>query len=238
VSKQFTGMGNPEADVVLKGDNWGWGWNTALHIGLADNVKLGLTYRSEVNHSIDNVDFTISSPVSVKSDGTTDIVLPRMAYAGIAWNVVKPLTLEFDVQWTEWSAWDKIYVHLTDLGTTKLIEKDYDDDITYRFGANYAINDMFDVRAGVSYSDSIIPATTLDMAIPGGDRWTYNFGVGGHFGGLTADLTYTYLTDGNRVWNNTVGDYFDAPLPYIGRMTGSLQDSTAHLVTLTMSYKF
>ena len=235
--KQFTGPGNPELSSKFKGDDVDWGWNAALMVWLTDNLKFGASYRSEVRHRIHG-QLKVSPDIGADTGFTANFKTPANAYLGLAWTH-GPLTLEFDAQWTNWSSFGELAAKFNrpvGAGTTGLaVEEDWHDAWGYRFGAQFAVNQYLDVRAGIAYDESPIPSKSVSPRIPGGDRWIYAVGFGGHFNAFTADLAYQYV-DAESVKMGSVGGD-DAPVPG-APLQGKFKDVDAHIIAVNLTYKF
>jgi long-chain fatty acid transport protein len=253
-------LGTVETQGKFTGDSWGYGFNLGLMIWITDHLKFGASYRSQINQADTSGDLkydeeTLIAPIPIPGVGNTafsqqdtnidaSFTLPDIAYFGLAWDR-GPLTLEFDAQWTNWSVWDKIEVDFEDpqglLGvpgqfeTGRLIPENWKDAWAYRFGVQYKLFEYLDLRGGVIYDESPIPDSTLSARIPGGNRWLFTVGVGGHWQALTVDFAYNYLSSKSKDWDNEVGD---ATNPGGGRVTGKFKDVDAHLLGLTFIYKF
>jgi long-chain fatty acid transport protein len=242
----FGAPGVPEAGVKLRGDDWDWGWNVALLYQITDTIKFGASYRSQINHSITkgNVKFTPDGANGFVdlNDASAPLRLPAIGYLGLSW-APKPFTFEFDMQWTDWSSYNKLEVDFnqtigagptTTSGLEK--EKDWNSVWAYRFGVQYSATDWLDLRAGYIYDPSPIPSRTLDPLIPSGDRRLYCLGFGVKHEKMTFDFAYNYLDDESRDFNNEVGD---SPAGLgLPRMTGKFKDVDAHIFGINLSYKF
>jgi long-chain fatty acid transport protein len=243
-NKRFLGMGVPEADVSLTGDNWEWGFNLGLLFFITDELKLGASYRSRIKHEIDGITkikglSRVGLP-DVEMDSSADLELPDIGYLGLAWSR-GPLTLEADAQWTGWSSYDELAVVfdqpiLGNPGTTS--PKDWKDVWAYRFGAEYRLTDTFSLRGGIVYDESPIPDETLDVLVPSGDRWLYAIGLGYDKGNFGIDFGYNYLVDEDREFVNDVGNYNETIAPGLGNMTGEFVDGSSHLFMLNLIFRF
>ena len=225
-NKRFTGT-RLEPEQILEGDNWEVGWNIGVLFRLMDEVQLGAAYRSRVDHAIDGT-FEISGILD--TGAKADLELPSVLLLGIAWTW-HDLTLEFDAHWTEWSTYQKLEV-LLDNGTTISNEKAWKDVWAYRFGAEYQLNERFDLRAGLVFDKSPIPDRTLDILVPSGDRWLFTGGLGVHYNKWTIDLAYNFLLDEDRTFDN------DAGVSAAGALTGEFKDIYAHIFGINVSYRF
>ena len=224
-----------EPDQELKGDSWQVGWNLGALFWLTDEIRLGASYRSRVDHSIDDGTVkTTGIPAALGGDldtgASADIELPSILYLGVAWTW-EALTLEFNAQWTEWSTYEKLEVNL-DTGTTTLSEKDWDDVWAYRFGAEYKLKPWLDLRAGVIWDETPIPDRTLDVLVPSGDRLLLTGGLGFHYEKWTFDLAYNYLIDEDRTFDN------DAGVSSAGTLTGEFKDGSTHIFGINVTYRF
>jgi long-chain fatty acid transport protein len=229
-----------EPNVKFTGDDVDWGWNAALMVWLPANFKFGASYRSEVSHRV-NGRLKFSPNIAlinlVDTGITSNITTPANAYLGLAWTH-GPLTLEFDAQWTDWSSWSELAVNYKNpvgptLDTGKVVQEDWHDAWGYRFGAQFAVTQYLDVRAGFAYDESPIPTRSVSPRIPGGDRWIYALGLGGHFKGFTADIAYQYV-NAESVKMGSVGgdDGLGAPLQ------GKFKNVDANIIAFNLSYQF
>jgi len=241
--KTFTGGAAGEPEAKFTGDDTAWGWNAALLVWITENIKFGASYRSEVGHQINGkLDFSPNVPPAnlINTRLTSSIKTPANAYLGLAWTH-GPLTLEFDAQWTDWSSWSELKAEFNNPvgpGVTELVvEEDWHDAWGYRFGAQFAVNEYLDVRAGIAYDESPIPAKSVSARIPGSDRWIYALGFGGHYEGFTADLAYQYVdAESVKLGREGQDPVFDAGAA--GPLTGKFKDVDAHIIAFNLSYRF
>ena len=232
-------FGEPEAKFT--GDDVGWGWNAALLVWLTKDIKFGAAYRSEVKHRIHGeLDFSkeVGAPFYYNNTRfTADFNTPANAYMGLAWTN-GPLTLEFDLQWTDWSSFEELRAKFKKQvgGQDELVvEEDWHDAWAYRLGAQYALSEYLDVRAGIAYDESPIPSRSVSPRVPGSDRWIYAVGLGGHFKGFGADLAYQYIdADSVKMGSNGGDDY---PVPG-APVEGKFKDVDAHIIAFNLSYRF
>ncbi|WP_164885252.1 OmpP1/FadL family transporter [Geovibrio thiophilus] len=229
--------GIPSSPLKLEGDSDAWGWNVAAHYKLGKNWRFGLSYRPEMKHEVEGTsktDSPLAAVYEISGDFKADITLPAVTYVAAAWSNGK-WTFEFDGQYTQWSSYDELNPEgLSDIGVKP---KNWDDVWALRFGGQYKLNEMVDLRAGIIRDYSPIPDEWVDPMLPSGDRWLYTVGAGFHFGkSFDLDLAYNYLDDENRKFDNEAGNIVkntDAT-----RLTGEFKNTDAHIFAVNLTYKF
>ncbi len=244
-----TSQAIPETKTKLSGDSWAAGWNVGVLVWLTDEIKFGMSYRSQVKHSITDGEFEMRDQgVNGYNDTKleADVTLPPVGYIGLAWSP-GPLTLEIDFHWTGWSTYDELAATFDEPqglpgvneepGLTK--SKNWDDVWAVRFGGSYQLTESVALLGGVSWDESPIPDETVDPGLPSGDRWEFSLGASYKRGPMTFDFAYCYLIDDGKKFDNEVGNYGkDLKNPAFGWVTGEFTDVTAHIIMLSGSYAF
>jgi len=138
--------------------------------------------------------------------------VPALAQAGLSYESGNLLT-EFDLQWTNWSQWDKANVHfkthtvggvyvwagVPHLYTTVPVIEDetlpfkWEDTMAYRLGFNYKWSDRTEIRWGLVYDEAPVPEETLSPVLPDKDRWMLTFGMGHKMGKWQIDWYSQYI---------------------------------------------
>ena len=241
--KTFTAGLAGEPEAKFSGDDVDWGWNVALLTWLTEDIKFGASYRSAVRHRVNGeLEFSpnVAAANLIDTRLTSKLETPANAYLGLAWTH-GPLTLEFDAQWTDWSSFGELRAEFKNpvgAGVTELaVEEDWHDAWGYRFGGQFAVNQYLDVRAGIAYDESPIPRKSVSARIPGGDRWIYAVGFGGHFKGFDADLAYQYIdAESVKLGREGQDPVYDAGAA--GPLTGKFKDVDAHIIAFNLTYRF
>ena len=226
------------ADARVEGADWGWGYNLGLLFRIMKNLTFGASYLSEARHKINgNQELTsLSNGTTILKQGASGtITLPATLRLGLAWKR-NPWTFEIDGQWTEWSSFRDLRIDFED-GTSVDVPKKWHNSWTYRFGVQYTVNKYLDLRAGFIYDQTPIPRDTLDPLVPSGNVIFYCLGLGTHLGRFTVDAGYNYVQGEQRRWNNPAGDVMVGPFP-LTRVTGKFINSSAHLFSVSASYRF
>lgn len=103
-----------------------------------------------------------------------------------------------------------------------LNRKDWNDVWAYRFGAQYAVTDNFDLRLGYARDNTPIPGETMGPELPDSDRNNYTFGY--HTERAVIDFAYMWVDFDDRNVDNDI-------------QTGTYE-SDAHLFAANLTYFF
>ena len=176
-----------------------------------DNLRFGLSYRSETKHST-NGDVTINSSIpglSGKYDASVTVSGPAWAMATAAWDVNDYLSLYATFRWADWSSFDTLTTTSLSLDGTvgavakqmmqqgkvdeanKLIEgfkalgniqNGWKDTYLMSVGYDLRVNSFWTLRGGIAYETSPIDNKVNRTAIiPDADRWWFAIGSSFHW---------------------------------------------------------
>jgi long-chain fatty acid transport protein len=167
--------------------------------------------------------------------GTTEIFFPWQFVLGLSFVASDRLTLHFDWQRVNWSAFENLEIAFEN-GVDAVIPENYEDTDGFRFGADFAVTPATTVRAGFLKHAAAAPDQTVTPNLPEGARDEFTFGFGHRFSrrfGL--DFAYQFIDQASRQ-GRTV-----EPLPGeepTAALNNGLYTFSAHLIGLTLSYEF
>lgn len=211
-------VANPKYDSKFSLDGTGSGinWNLGIQVRPAEKIQLGLAYRSATDLDYDgDAKFTHSDSLSsalqaalltlmpLSQDGATTLHLPSTLNAGILYDITSDWDASFDVDFTQWSTYDKLVIELENGTSTQL--KNWDDTFCFRLGTAYDLDEGTVLRGGLMYDQNPVPDGTFDAQLPDGDRIGVSFGFGKQLGRIRLDCSYLFLTFADRDKDNTVG---------------------------------
>lgn len=236
---------NTDTDAKLLGDSIGLGLTLSAYHKPLDWLRLALTYRSQVKHTVEgDATFTrqgsLAPPVAGAFGSDTeaegDLILPDSVSFGVAVTPLDKLTLEGDVVWTRWSTYQELRIKYKDQlvpgvasSNESVSRKEWRDTFRYQLGAEYALYDWLDLRAGFVYDQSPMTEDRADYMIPANDRKLYSGGLGFHWEQWTVDLSYVYLECKNREYSDRQSE---------GIFASKAVDLETHIVGVTVGYKF
>ena len=182
----------------LSGDGNDIGWNLALH-HKGNGYSFGFTYRSDVTVDIDGaIEFSNFGPLApffASSPGSAPLKLPDTAAIGLAWvSGNGAWTYEVDVAWSGWSVFDTLDVDI-DNNVPGFVDdislrEDWDDTMSYRFGATRRTSTGHEWRFGFVFDEQAVPADTLRPSIPDAERFGPTFGYGRNGNKWNIDVYY------------------------------------------------
>ena len=232
----------------IDADSTAWGWNVGVMWSPLENLRFGLSYRSNVVHDAEG-DLTIeglpdapdASPLDPAMlngtyKGSATVEAPAWAMATAAWDVNDLLSLYATFRWANWSSFDTLEVEgsatlptgtAIPLGTT--IKNNWKDTYLFSVGGDLRLTDFWTLRGGVGYETSPIkdPKTRTSI-IPDANRWW--FAVGSSFKWseqFSTDVSFAHLHGvGERnLWED-------------GEKVGRFRRLDAYLIGVQMQYQF
>jgi len=225
----------------ISADGWGYGMNLGARYRPYDWLAFGILWRSEIQLTVEgDVDFTrkgVIEPESIllNDTGVTGTEpIPESVTMGVMVKPMDRLSLEFDAVWTNWSAYETLVIEYDDPLFGVLDEakgtKRWSNTWRFQFGAEYALTDDLDLRAGYVYDQSPVNDDYEDYAVPCTDRQIVTLGAGWRFADDWAlDVSYGYLWMKDR-------DYEARPADGIVELTR--EDAQAHMAGMSLTYKF
>ena len=213
---------NPEKDVndsirgELKVDTWAWGWNIGAMWMPLDNLRFGVSYRSEVRHTAEG-DLKVSgvggstatSPlkgVNGKYDGSVEMSAPAWAMATAAWDVNDMLSLYATFRWTDWSSFKSLDIESSGLNAASMgvISGIKGNDLIASDDKKTLIGMLEGVSAGMQHitndwRDTYMGSLGADLRV--NDFWTLRGGVAYETSPIARPQTRTaIIPDANRWW--------------------------------------
>jgi long-chain fatty acid transport protein len=152
--------------VTIKGDDYGWGYNLGVLWQATPATRIGLSYRSEVDYTLDGTAST-SDPVVFNGPVTADVTLPDSASLSLFHKLSPQWDLLADVTWTGWSDFDDLPIKGT---VNKTTVENWENILRYSLGATWHMSDKLSLRGGVAYDEAPVSDIDRTPRIPDGAR--------------------------------------------------------------------
>lgn len=226
---EVSAVRSPYYSQELTGDSIDFGYNLALSYKPIQDVTFAATYRSKVDLTVkgDATGYYLTYPFS--TNASVEIPLPASLALATAYTYEKT-TVEFVFERTYWSSYKELdfdygdSVANTVFGTAKL--KNWKDANAYRIGVTHQCTDNLKMMLGFAIDKSPTPDSTLGFELPDSDAKLYSIGFEYKVNEKTSvGLAYLYDDKEERTVSN-------------GTVNGTFTDSSAHLLTASLKYKF
>lgn len=255
-SKKGTAIGDLDADFdATSGD---WGWNIGAMWTPAENVRIGVSYRSEVEHTAEGT-LSITGPLTAAQarakaaqavaagqndaavqfgtlaailgdhDGQAIVAGPAWAMLSAAWDINQQWSVYGTLRWTDWSSFDRLSITVNG-NELNAIENKWRDTYFGSIGTDYRMNDKWTFRGGIGLETSPIKdAVYRTGVIPDATRLWLALGASYH-------VTDRFTVDMSAAHLHGIGDrdLYDET----GKKAGSYDRLDAFLVGVQMQYRF
>ncbi len=166
-------------------DDLNYSFNFGVMYQPIEKISLGLTYRGRTETDFDG-DSYLTMANGTKLMGAVDMEYdhPESVQAGVRYFATKNLSLEFDMTWTRWSINEEQIEYIKIPGSTVFEnypaahDRDWEDTIQYKIGAEWAVVENVALRGGYTYDPTPVPDDTFDIGWPDTDRSVFNIGCG------------------------------------------------------------
>lgn len=223
----------------LEGDDFSCGYVLATQYKLTDDLRLGLVYRSRINHRIegdmeaeyvDNSGKAAALNAPRNGSAKAKLVLPASLTFGANYDFTKKFRGGASLTWTEWSTVNHIDFRLpkdySGKHTSYTEELNWHDAWRLGFGFEYDFTRNFSGRLGYSYDWDPSGEAHGTTMLPPGDRHIVGFGVGYKFlDNWRVDLGYNFII-------------MESESRMIGGHKFQCDNSYSHIVSASVSYSF
>jgi len=180
--------GDPTADV--HGDDVGAGFNLGVMYQFNDALRLGIDYRSRIQHDIDaKQSIFVPGQLSALNPDvagvlqalggkvTTKITLPDNVAADIYWQINPAWAVMGGVQWTHWSLFKNVTVVPQNGGPLEQTAENWRNTWLVGVGVNWQVLPKLLLQTGFSWDQSPMTRSTRTTRIPDSDRYTLGVGA-------------------------------------------------------------
>jgi long-chain fatty acid transport protein len=196
------------ARVKIKGSSGlSTGFNAGIIVRPVERLALGFQYRSKVSNSFDDGDATfeqistgdptldavIAAKLPKAQGAKTQIDFPASWSAGINYALSDRLDIEFNLNWTGWSSFDKIDLTFDDQELNTTIPEEWEDVFSYRVGIEYKASDRLRLFGGYLFDETPQPVQSISPLLPDANRNDFTFGFGYSFGKASVDVSNMFV---------------------------------------------
>ena len=191
-------LGVAEAQNRLSVDGDAWGFNAGVLFSVGPNTRVGVHYRSAIEHELDGTS-NFTTPAVPSSNARLDVKTPASLSLSGAHRLNDRLELLADLTWWEWSNVQSVPVRRTSGpasgGTAGTFVFNFDDTWRGSLGANYKLDGAWTLKFGVAYDQTPVPNDeTRTVRLPDSDRYWFSAGAKYRISPSGAlDFGYTFI---------------------------------------------
>lgn len=192
-------LGMSDGKVKVTGDSWALGFNGGFIYEVTPATRLGLHYRSKINHTLKgSVKFKNMHALlggDRKKHAEAQMETPATFSASLTHQLNDRLTLLSDVTYTEWSNFEELRVEDSRGNPiVPTVTEKWDDSYRVSLGMKYQYNKQWIFRTGIAHDETPIADKHRTSRIPGDDRDWLSFGASYMANeNLTIDVGYSHL---------------------------------------------
>jgi long-chain fatty acid transport protein len=190
--------------VEVEGNDWSFGYNLGLLYAPTDETRIGLAYRSGIDHNLEgDADFITppgAAPLTATgafadTDAEATLKTPDSLGLGFYQKVTPKIALLADVTWTNWSQFEELRVRFDNPAQPDSVQpENWEDTFRLSVGVNYAATEELMLRAGVAYDQSPVSNRFRTPRIPDSDRIWLALGASYELiDSLSLDFGYAHL---------------------------------------------
>ncbi|MEZ9290774.1 outer membrane protein transport protein [Vibrio lentus] len=237
---------SPLAGTTLKymeGDDTAWGWQVGTAWQINENNRLGFTYKSEVDLTLDGyakgLGFNKANPNAHKN-GSMALALPATAELASFHQLTDKVAVHASINWTNWSSFKELVADFPGENSVEIKQENWEDNYRFALGTTYQMTPKLALRSGIAYDTSAVSEEHRTATIPETDRTWLSIGAGYQWSEqLTLDAGFTYiLAKDAKMHESDLGsatapgaDFFGGS--FEGEVTGSIW-----LVGIQANYRF
>ena len=226
----------------LQGKDIGVGYSAGVTITPRSDVRLGISYRSQVSHKLQgDIKFTGLGAADGKYDISARITTPELVLISGAVDVSKDLTLSASARWTRWTRFNSLNIIAQEnvMGNPKgtilsSTHENWKNTWFYSIGADYKLNDQWTIRMGGAYDETVIKHEgNRTVRIPDGRRLFASVGLTYKTGNWAYDFGYihVWMRDGDARGKDTADSSVSNPNVHYYK-------SGAHMAGFNIQYMF
>ena len=224
----------------ISGDDWSVGYNLGFLYQPSRRTRVGLAYRSGVNHTLKGeADFTVPNAAGVLTstgqftdgDAEADLKLPDSIALSVYQKISPRWAVMGDVTWTNWSRFEELRIEFDNPAQPDSVEpENWEDTFRFGLGVNYLPNNKLTLRTGIAYDPTPVRDEFRTARIPDSDRVWLAFGSSYQVSNsFNLDVAYVHIFSADSSINNST--------PGGGNLNGEFE-SNADIVSLGLSWKF
>lgn len=183
----------------LEGHDVAYGWNVGALFEPLPGTRIGVGYRSKLDHDIEGFVSGLFTPQSLPIPtlpASLSLTLPASVTVSIRQDITPRLRVNGTFEWHEWSELDQVPISSAAFGGfVPVIDAEWEDSWFVSAGVEYDYSDKITVRAGVGYEESPVQTPQQRLTVvPDIDRVWVSAGGSYKMGhAMSIEFAYTHI---------------------------------------------
>ncbi len=198
-NQAFAGV--TEGTSTLEGDDISYGYNLGFIYEPTDATKIGVHYRSQVNHKLDGkvtVEGTGTANDGV-TNGKANLNLPEILSFSASHDLDDQWTIMAGATWFGWANYERITTVGDDGTLISDQEQNYKNTWAFNVGADYKYSDEWTFRGGLQFDPTPTQDNFRTTRTPDGDRvWVSGGATYQMNDKWSLDMAATYINVGEE----------------------------------------
>lgn len=198
-------------NITTNGNDFDMGYQLGALYEFTDSTRVGVGYRSEINHKLKGKMKSSGSPSPLFNALTNQkisakLTTPAMLSMGIYHDVNEKWAVMAEYQRVFWSSFQNLTFKSQNGGyTISNVKENWRDTNFYSMGTSYMLDNQWKLRLGLAYDQSAVRYAHRTPRIPDSDRIWYSAGLGYQYNeNLSFDIGYTYIQAHKAKMNTAV----------------------------------
>jgi long-chain fatty acid transport protein len=182
-------------------------YNLGILIKPTAALKVGFSYRSRADLRFNDADVKLGGPFSIAQTkaNVRPLPLPPVTNIGLYWQINPSWGAELVYEHARWKEFNRFAAMFAPVPTFAgvpvsgfRLPEEWKNTSVLRLGSFYRLNQVWEVRGGITLDETPIPGRRLNPAIPGADILTLNAGVGYKWDKVSIEFGYMAVFYKNR----------------------------------------
>jgi len=156
-----------------------FGYTLGVMFSPTEHTRIGLAYRSQVKHKLDDADIRFTVPANAASvlaavrpgwftntQAATQLKFPASLTASVTHDLDERWTVMADIVHTDWSAFKEVKLDFASAQDDRTIDFGYRDATFLSLGTEYKQDDQLTLRAGVAYDQTPVRSEMREVRVP------------------------------------------------------------------------
>lgn len=230
----------------LRGDDVSVGFNTGILLKPWPTTRIGLHYRSGVDHTLKGrarLSGLTGALAAANTSGNAkaELRLPAIVSAGLAQELGTDVTFFADLQWFNWSRFNEVRIRSDNGVGDVVLPQDYSDSYAVSVGGEFRWTPAWSLRGGFRFETTPTSDRSRSTGVPEGNNYSLGFGCSyrpfAGLAGLVIDLAVFHTRADSA--NVAVTRTFFSGTPAAGNVEVRGQAEThATTASLGLRYRF